>query len=500
MKTKSLSYRPWLALALACAAIWFLNTQLAYQPESTVNWACCAMVALWGIGALCVRLSKHWQPRYATWLIFAGGFCVCAIFMLKLPYLFSYHDLADYPAELSQQQYLNGHLGYIAYIVNTGSLPFGVNPMVEEFSIAYNPPLYHIVQACFVRLNLLLGIPREVFVENMQVVTLFIAGGCMLVTIAILRQLALNERGMRAGALLFCFQPMLFLFGSTLNNDLLSVLFVLLCILFALRWLELRRMRDIVGVALSLGAGMATKLSSAMLAPALAIVFAVCFFQSLPEWKKYVKQYAVFLLVSVPIGTAWSIYQAVAHQMPLNYVRLPSEVINVSRYPLTQRLGPPDWYAVRSLFCTGIRKTEHNVWMQTLKTGVFDELILFEDGTAMWYVSYVLLVMFAVLLLISLALFIRMLVKRQKGLPWMGKLLLTGYGATLIASYIQFCIQYPYISSSSFRYILPVLALCAVAMGCYRSETSNRRSLWAEAYTGLFAIVCLVVYSVYFFA
>lgn len=45
--------------------------------------------------------------------------------------------------------------------------------------------------------------------------------------------------------------------------------------------------------------------------------------------------------------------------------------------------------------------------MQTLKTGVFDELTLFDNGTVMWYACYLLMAMFAVLLLIGLVLFVR---------------------------------------------------------------------------------------------
>ena len=61
-------------------------------------------------------------------------------------------------------------------------------------------------------------------------------------------------------------------------------------------------------------------------------------------------------------------------------------------------------------------KRTSNVWMQTFKTAVFDELTLFGKGTTMWYVAYLLMVLFAVLLVVELVLFAYALVKRPCGM------------------------------------------------------------------------------------
>ena len=127
------------------------------------------------------------------------------------------------------------------------------------------------------RLNLWLQVPQNVALENLQVTTLLFASACPLVAVDLMRFLGIRERGVHAGALVMAFQPSLWILGATLNNDILSILCILACILFTVRWERTRRMRDILGIALSLGAGMATKLSAALLIPCVALAFIVAF-------------------------------------------------------------------------------------------------------------------------------------------------------------------------------------------------------------------------------
>ncbi len=494
--TKGKKYLSLLATGLA---VWALNTWVASGSGAATNTVCLLLALGWlmalGITALCQKRAR--RPFSAVGFILAAGFVAGLIFILKLPYDFSWHDLAAYSADFSGEAKPDGHLGYIAYLVEYGRLP-SENPLLEGYSVFYNPPFYHLLQAGFMRLNLLIGIGQEVALENLQVLTMLCAAACPLVAVDLMRFAGVGERGVRTGAIVMVSQPLLWILGATLNNDILCILLILLCILFTVRWERSRRMRDIVGIALSLGLAMATKLSSALLIPCIALVFVVAFFRDLTRWKRYIGQFGVFLALSVPEAVAWPLYHLVAYQVPLNYIRLPSETINVSSWTLSQRFGIPDWYAIRSLFYTGVRKTDHNVWMQTLKTGLYDERVLFEEGTAMWYLSYLLLVLFALLLLLSLALFIRMLWKRRAGLSPLSKGFLAAYGALLIGNYLKFCVDYPYICTFNFRYILPILALCALAFSCYRDDA--RHSLWSELYAGGFAALSAFVYAMSFFA
>lgn len=484
------------ALFLAGLGAWVLNTLAVSVEGAAMDAACAALPVAWLALAAWLRTGGRWTERSLTSLVLAGGFLMGLCFILRLPHGFSWHDLASYSADFSGEAKPDGHLGYIAWIVENGTLP-SMDPRVKGYSVFYHPPLYHLIQAGFMRLNLRLQVPQTVALENLQVVTLLCACACTLVTVDLMRFLGIGERGVHAGALAMAFQPSLWILGATLNNDILSILCILVCILFTVRWERTRRMRDILGAALSLGAGMATKLSAALLIPCVAMVFIVAFVRDLKRWRHYMGQFAAFLAVSVPPAVAWPLYHLLAFDMPLSYVRLPAETIYVGHLSLWKRFGIPDWFARRELFYTGVRKTDHNVWMQTLKTGVFDELTLFDNGTAMWYVSYLLLALFAGLLVIGAVLFVRMLARRPARLSGLGAAFLGLYGATLVGYYVKFCLDYPYICTFSFRYLEPVLLLLALGIAACRDRT--RRTGWLLGYSGLFSALALSIYAIWFF-
>lgn len=490
--------RKYAALFLAGLGAWVLNT-LSASVGGAAGAACAALPVAWLMLAAWLRTGGRWTERALTSLILAGGFLVGLCFILRLPYGFSWHDLASYSADFSGASKPDGHLGYIAWIVENGTLPT-MDPRVEGYSVFYNPPLYHLIQAGFMRLNLWLQVPQAVALENLQVTTLLFASACPLVAVDLMRFLGIRERGVHAGALVMAFQPSLWILGATLNNDILSILCILACILFTVRWERTRRMRDILGIALSLGAGMATKLSAALLIPCVALAFIVAFFRDLKRWRRYFGQFAAFLAASVPPAVAWPLYHLLAFDLPLNYVRLPAETIYVGHLSLWQRFGIPDWFARRTLFYTGVRKTDHNVWMQTLKTAVFDELTLFENGTVLWYVAYLLMALFAGLVLIGFVLFVRMLLRRPARLSGLGATFLGVYGAALVGNYVKFCVDYPYICSFNFRYIAPLLLLGALGIAAGRSRAHACAGRCLSAYTGLFAALATGVYAVWFFS
>lgn len=490
--------RKYVALFLAGLGAWVLNT-LSASVGGAADAACAALPVAWLMLAAWLRTGGRWTERALTSLILAGGFLVGLCFILRLPYGFSWHDLASYSADFSGASKPDGHLGYIAWIVENGTLPT-MDPRVEGYSVFYNPPLYHLIQAGFMRLNLWLQVPQAVALENLQVTTLLFASACPLVAVDLMRFLGIRERGVHAGALVMAFQPSLWILGATLNNDILSILCILACILFTVRWERTRRMRDILGIALSLGAGMATKLSAALLIPCVALAFIVAFFRDLKRWRRYFGQFAAFLAASVPPAVAWPLYHLLAFDLPLNYVRLPAETIYVGHLSLWQRFGIPDWFARRTLFYTGVRKTDHNVWMQTLKTAVFDELTLFENGTVLWYVAYLLMALFAGLVLIGFVLFVRMLLRRPARLSGLGATFLGVYGAALVGNYVKFCVDYPYICSFNFRYIAPLLLLGALGIAAGRSRAHACAGRCLSAYTGLFAALATGVYAVWFFS
>lgn len=60
------------------------------------------------------RTGRRWtELRLLRLLILAGGFLMGLCFILRLPYNFSWHDLASYSADFSGEAKPDGHLGYM---------------------------------------------------------------------------------------------------------------------------------------------------------------------------------------------------------------------------------------------------------------------------------------------------------------------------------------------------------------------------------------------------
>ncbi len=483
------------AMLAAALFAWILNTACELTRGVYTDVVCALLVFAWAVFAVWTLTSERKTDRTSAGVLLCASFTVGLIFILQLPYSFSWHDLASYSADFSVEGKPDGHLGFIAWMVENRRLPLEINPMDDGFSVFYNPPLHHIFHALFMKTNLLLGIPQAIALENLQVLTLMFAFGTVHASMLLMRELGMHAKAVRTGLGAVGFQPILLILGATLNNDIQMIYFVVRCMVHVIRWQKKRRMADILLIALFLGCGMATKLNAALLIPCIAPVFAVAFFKAAKDRRMgYVGQFALFLLVSVPIAAAWPLYHMIAFDMPLSYVRLPSETINVSAYSLLQRYGIPDWHARRGLFYTPTRSISHNVWMQTLVTGLFDEMTLYPDGSAMWYVSYMLLMAFAGLLVIGAAGFLWMVFKRRDAIGWF----LLGYGVLLLGSYLKFTLDYPYICTFNFRYIAPVLVLSAAGFAHWRQNL--KRAGWlADIYAAAFPALTLFVYGVTFF-
>ena len=115
------------------------------------------------------------------------------------------------------------------------------------------------------------------------------------------------------------FHPSFIILAGSVNNDMLSVLFSLLSVLAAVRWYREPTLPRILCVALAVGLGMMTKLSVAMVAPAIAVLFAVKFFQS-RAFKRLIGQFAAFAAVCCPLGLWWGVRNLIRTDTPLTYV------------------------------------------------------------------------------------------------------------------------------------------------------------------------------------
>ena len=137
----------------------------------------------------------------------------------------------------------------------------------------YHPPLNHILHAAFMKMQTMLGVNIRIAVYNVTYLPLLYLLNTLLIFVKLSRGLGLKRKyGVFVLAVCAC-SPAFFYIGGYVNNDMLSVMLMMLSIYLALRWYRERKMSLLLGTAAAFGLGMFTKLSAWMAAVPIAILF-----------------------------------------------------------------------------------------------------------------------------------------------------------------------------------------------------------------------------------
>lgn len=361
-----------------------------------------------------------------------------------------------------------GHIGYIEYIYKFHKLP-DLNPY--ELFAYYHPPFHHILSYLWLQLNIILGVAEELAFENLQILTLLYSCLCMEVTYRILKVLKIKGTGLYVSLAFMVFHPATIIMAGSVNNDMLTILFMCLIILGSLQWIREKNLKNLVKLALYIGFGMVTKLNSAVLAIPLALVFLMHFVSVIKsrqkgEIIKWIKNYCIFGVVVAPIGLSWIIRNLIRFGEKPG-VPVPGETspMYTENFSLWDRLGIPslaDW-RVEFPFHPISAEACNNTWVIMFHTSLFAEEyptnlpdILLISCQIVFALAIIFGIITAVLLVVVLCQKLTLLEDRI--------FLLVGYVVMLI-SFAAFVIIYPYTCSSDFRYVAICLVYISIALG-----------------------------------
>ncbi len=381
-------------------------------------------------------------------------------------YNISVHDLGS-PAGLTSDKIKAGHLGYVEYIAKKEMLP---NFDPRKYWSYYNPPFFHICAAILLRFFVGLGIPEAESWELLQYFSCAVIFAATVGMYKILKQFDIKGLPLWLGTVLISFHPTLTYLSLTLNNDPLSLMLTVWAVYFAVKWYKKPTTSSILAIALCVGLGMLTKLTVALIAPPIALLFIVRFFKD-KQYVPHLKQFGVFSAVCFPLGLFWSVRNMWLYDIELTYVQsLPVTTGQyVGDYSTWQRFGIPqfsDFTRVDSSWTKG--SADHNLWSQTLRTSLFDDNMLkWADGAAPYQTWASVLMVISVLLFVLLSLVtVVALFKAKQVSP-----LLRGFvGLALVlivVNFVKFCIDYPFTCTIHFRYIAPVLLYGCIGLGMY---------------------------------
>lgn len=406
------------------------------------------------------------EDTAVTMMIFLGVLIRCGYVLLSGLYD-RQHDAGVYTGIATD--FVNpGHIGYIEYIYKFHKLP-DLNPY--ELFAYYHPPFHHILSFLWLQLNIALGVAEDLAFENLQVLTLLYSCLCMVVTYKILKVLNIKGNGLFIGLAFMVFHPATVVMAGSVNNDMLTILFMCLIILGSLTWIREKNLKNLIKLALYIGFGMITKLNSAVLAIPLALVFLMHFVSVIRSRQKadiikWIKNYCFFGIVVAPIGLSWIVRNLIRFGEKPG-VPVPGETspMYTADFSLWNRLGIPslaDWriefpfHPISAGACS-------NTWVIMLHTSLFAEEYptnLPDILLILCQITFVLAIIFSIA---TAVLLIVVLLKKQT-IPEDKVFLLAGYVVMLI-SFAAFVIIYPYTCSSDFRYVAICLVYIAIALG-----------------------------------
>jgi len=411
--------------------------------------------------------------RLVFWLcvtLITLGFALRLYYNDLTPYNVSKHDLG-YATGLHSGYVGSGHLGYIEHICRTGALP-DFDPSTR-WSF-YNPPLFHILASVILGLFHFPGEGIDTgaweLVQLLPSVAILFA---VIGTYRLLRELGAHGVPLLIGVTIVSFHPSLSYLSLTLNNDALAFTFTVWAVYYAVRWFREPKMRTILALAACIGLGMMTKLSVALVAPPVALLFAVRFFRD-KTWGTYIGQFAAFLGVCVPLGLFWGIRNYLRFELSPLYVQALPETSsqNISGYSIAERFGFPSSEELFRVNSSWSRPNpDYNVWGQTLRTSLFDDNMLsWESVGEEWGRLLMLLsVILAVLLLLTFVW--GMLRRGQHSVPL--RIFFGGFFLLTLAYFVKFCIDFPMTCTLHFRYLLPLLLLGAVGLCAWWESTKK---------------------------
>ena len=432
-------------------------------------------------------------PMWGSGVLWWGiGYCLRFAYILRFPYYQMQHDVNRFTSE-------NGHAAYIWYLFTKGYLPDMDVRTVWQF---YHPPLHHTLCAAWMRLLTALGLPEAQVFEGVQLLPLCYSCLALAVFGLLLRELGLKGAAFTLPMSVMAVHPIFIILAGSINNDMLSILFMLTALLLAIRWYRTPRMRTILGLALAIGLGMMAKLSAYMTAPAVAVLFLMMLWKQRRKPLRLIGQFAAFGAVCVPLGLGWEIRNLVTWGVPLTYIPRLSEKSGqyVGNIPVLQRLfdfSPHQFTYIYDCYTQyGQAYNEYNPLIGLMKTAVFDEFLNTDRFPSLHGFGEVLF--WSQILLAAGALYALVWVLRHCETPLRAALCIT-YGVVL-ANYFVFCFTHPHTCTQSMRYATPVIYTSLACLGLRMQGSTGGKAETAAgqlltAVTMVFVLTSFLVFG-----
>lgn len=305
-------------------------------------------------------------------------------------------------------------------------------------------------------------------------------------TLAVLKKFTelwnLSEKAKTVSYLTVALLPQFIYFSGALNNDPLSVMFAIAALYLALIWYndEKKSFLKLMGLSLCIGLGMMAKLSAGLIAVPVAFIMLKAFFESKTKLKMFF-EYVAFIVVCAPLGLWYQVRNYILWQVPITFVARP----DIEASP-GQLIAPmPVWNRFLA-FGDGV---DYNIISETLNAACFDDEY-YRDYMPLALVGYFLLSAFTVFTITIALNFIFTWIKERN----MMNLVMTILLVSQLASYVYFCLDFPYTCTMAYRYIVPTIIAGAYYSGKSIDKAPHLMGLVTKVSIYAVAIFSFILY------
>lgn len=418
------------------------------------------------------------KTKKVLWLIIIIGIVLRITYIIKTPITQRQHDVYGIENQ--------GHLGYIYKIFESGKLP-----TTNDIQF-YHPPLHHYLAAGWLRLETLIGIQLGDALEGIQILTALYSSLILIVVYKILNKTNLKDLYKILIMAIIAVHPTFIILAGSINNDILTILLIFTIVLYLLKWDEDCNIKNTILLALATGLCVMSKVSGAIMAIPILFIFIKKIIEVYKNNKKDLMKlfglFVVFGIISLPIGLWHPIRNKILFNQPIGGVLIPSQSLYVGNYSWIQRFISISFNELKATFCT--IPGDHNIPAFIIKTSVLGEFSYANIG----YLADIIKSLNIILILISIIAMIWNLKlyknSKDKTLDWI-------LGITYIvhmASYIYFNIEYPYLCTMDFRYIVPTLFVGLYCIGRFLEHLNNTKkyATLTEIIEYLLVIFCVL--------
>lgn len=498
----------------AVSAVLFIAAASAALAVGAWMFSSSSYKILWIFLIGCITLSLLYSRFYKPELKqkFNTIFIMGLSFLLKFCYVLGIeswnrqHDIGIFDTE----ETIGGHLNYIAYLYKNHSLYQEDYREIFQFC---HPPLHHSICAVWVTVwKDIFHVSQGKAVESLMMLPLFYSMCILISAYYIFRHFRLDGRSLYIPLILIAFHPCFTFLSSLLNNDALMWALVMGAVLATLRWYDSPSLKGIMKISLCVGLGMMTKLSAALVAPPIALVFLTVFIRDFRKsWKKLLGQFISFGAVCVPLGMWFPVRGFIRWKVPLNYVQeLPESLKqNIRGIPFIQRITDFDPVQFKRVFINWLWHDENgqamnfnetNPLITILKNSIFSEFISESDFEDTQYMLPLCTVFFWLGVILAATAFIAMIATfiADRSMNRTQKLFIGSFYALLVGNLYLMSANYPMVCTMNFRYLMPTVITGGLFVGMCIKKYDNKVAgamitVPVMGFSALSALVYLVV-------